>query len=85
MCVNGLNNDIKNNRLKKLLKVFCNTFNNFINLESIMETFIFSFDDKKINKIKNKNLLGGKKVIFSEMGKLGFNYFSDYNYYFKVM
>ena len=73
--VNDDNNDIKNNRLE-LLKMFCNVFNNFINflkLEGdIVKQFIFSFDDKKINKIKNKkNLLGGKGANLSEMGKLG--------------
>ena len=37
-----------------------------------MKQFIFSFDDKKISKIKNKkNLLGGKGANLSEMGKLG--------------
>ena len=37
-----------------------------------MKQFIFSFDDKKINKLKNKkNLLGGKGANLAEMGKLG--------------
>ncbi len=37
-----------------------------------MKQYIFSFDDKKINKIKNKkNLLGGKGANLAEMGKLG--------------
>ncbi len=37
-----------------------------------MKQFIFSFDDKKISKIKNKkNLLGGKGANLAEMGKLG--------------
>ena len=37
-----------------------------------MKQHIFSFDDKKINKIKNKkNLLGGKGANLAEMGKLG--------------
>ena len=37
-----------------------------------MKQFIFSFDDKKISKLKNKkNLLGGKGANLAEMGKLG--------------
>ena len=37
-----------------------------------MKQFIFSFDEKKISKIKNKkNLLGGKGANLAEMGKLG--------------
>ena len=37
-----------------------------------MKQFIFSFDDKKIKKLKNKkNLLGGKGANLAEMGKLG--------------
>ena len=32
--VNDDNNDIKNNRLE-LLKMFCNTFNNFINFSKL--------------------------------------------------
>ena len=37
-----------------------------------MKQFIFSFDDKKIGKLKNKkNLLGGKGANLAEMGKLG--------------
>ena len=37
-----------------------------------MRQFIFSFDDKKISKLKNKkNLLGGKGANLAEMGKLG--------------
>ena len=37
-----------------------------------MKKFIFSFDDKKINKLKNKkNILGGKGANLAEMGKLG--------------
>ena len=37
-----------------------------------MKQFIFSFDDKKISKIKNKkNILGGKGANLAEMGKLG--------------
>ena len=37
-----------------------------------MKQFIFSFDDRKINKLKNKkNLLGGKGANLAEMGKLG--------------
>jgi len=37
-----------------------------------VKQYIFSFDDKKINKIKNKkNLLGGKGANLAEMGKLG--------------
>ncbi len=37
-----------------------------------MKQFIFSFDDKKISKLKNKkNLLGGKGTNLAEMGKLG--------------
>ncbi len=37
-----------------------------------MKQFIFSFDDKKINKLKNKkNILGGKGANLAEMGKLG--------------
>ena len=32
--VNDENNDIKNNRLE-LLKMFCNTFNNFINFSKL--------------------------------------------------
>ncbi len=37
-----------------------------------MKQFIFSFDDKKINKLKNKkNILGGKGSNLAEMGKLG--------------
>ena len=32
--VNDTNNDIKNNRLE-LLKMFCNTFNNFINFSKL--------------------------------------------------
>ena len=37
-----------------------------------MKQFIFSFDDKKINKLKEKkNLLGGKGANLAEMGKLG--------------
>ena len=38
----------------ELLKMFCNTFNNFINFSKIrgnfMKQFIFSFDDKKNSK-----------------------------------
>ena len=37
-----------------------------------MKQFIFSFDDKKINKLKNKkHILGGKGSNLAEMGKLG--------------
>ena len=37
-----------------------------------MKKFIFSFDDKKINKLKNKkNILGGKGANLAEMSKLG--------------
>ena len=37
-----------------------------------MKQFIFSFDDKKISKLKNKkNLLGGKGANLAEMGRLG--------------
>ena len=37
-----------------------------------MKKFVFSFNDKKIGKIKNKkNLLGGKGANLYEMGKLG--------------
>ena len=37
-----------------------------------MKQFIFSFDDKKIKKLKNKkNILGGKGANLAEMGKLG--------------
>jgi len=37
-----------------------------------VKQFIFSFDDKKINKLKEKkNLLGGKGANLAEMGKLG--------------
>jgi len=37
-----------------------------------MKKFIFSFDDKRINKLKNKkNILGGKGANLAEMGKLG--------------
>ncbi len=37
-----------------------------------MKQFIFSFDDKKIGKLKNKkNILGGKGANLAEMGKLG--------------
>ena len=37
-----------------------------------MKQFIFSFDDKKISKIKKKkNILGGKGANLAEMGKLG--------------
>ena len=37
-----------------------------------MKQFIFSFDDKKISKLKNKkNLLGGKGTNLAAMGKLG--------------
>jgi len=37
-----------------------------------MKNFIFSFDDKKIGKLKDKkNLLGGKGSNLAEMGKLG--------------
>ena len=37
-----------------------------------MKQLIFSFDDKKINKLKNKkNILGGKGTNLAEMGKLG--------------
>ena len=37
-----------------------------------MKQFIFSFDEKKISKLKNKkNLLGGKGANLAEMGKLG--------------
>ena len=37
-----------------------------------MKQFIFSFEDKKINKLKNKkHILGGKGANLAEMGKLG--------------
>ena len=37
-----------------------------------MKQFIFSFDDKKIRKLKNKkNILGGKGSNLAEMGRLG--------------
>ncbi len=37
-----------------------------------MKQFIFSFDDKKIGKLKNKkNILGGKGANLAEMGRLG--------------
>ena len=35
-----------------------------------MKQFIFSFDDKKIRKLKNKkNILGGKGSNLAEMGR----------------
>ncbi len=37
-----------------------------------MNKVVFSFDDKKIKKLKNKrNILGGKGTNLAEMGKLG--------------
>ena len=37
-----------------------------------MKKFIYSFDDKKIKNLKNKqNILGGKGANLAEMGKLG--------------
>ena len=37
-----------------------------------MKKFLFNFNDKAINKIKNKkNILGGKGANLAEMGKLG--------------
>ena len=37
-----------------------------------MNNLIFSFKDKKIQKIKNpKNILGGKGANLAEMGRLG--------------
>ena len=37
-----------------------------------MSKVIFSFDDKKIKKLKNKkNILGGKGTNLAEMGRLG--------------
>ena len=37
-----------------------------------MSNLIFSFNNKKIKKIKNpKNLLGGKGANLAEMGRLG--------------
>ena len=37
-----------------------------------MKQFIYSFDDKKIKNLKNKqNILGGKGANLAEMGKLG--------------
>ena len=46
-----------------------------------MKKFIFSFDDKKINKLKNKkNILGGKGANLAEMGKLGLPYRWLYHY-----
>ena len=73
--VNDENQDIKNNRLE-LLKMFCNTFNNFINFSKLeghlMKKVIFSFDDKSSKKLKNKkNILGGKGANLGEMGSLG--------------
>ena len=37
-----------------------------------MSKVIFSFDDKKVKKLKNKkNILGGKGTNLAEMGRLG--------------
>ena len=37
-----------------------------------MGKVIFSFDDKSVNKLKNKkNILGGKGTNLGEMGRLG--------------
>ena len=37
-----------------------------------MNKVIFSFDDKKVKKLKNKkNILGGKGANLAEMGRLG--------------
>ena len=37
-----------------------------------MPKFIFNFNDKNANKIKNKiNILGGKGANLGEMGRLG--------------
>ena len=61
--VNDENQDIKNNRLE-LLKMYCNTFDNFIDfskLEGVMAKVIFSFDDKSAKKLKNKKIYFGWK------------------------
>ena len=57
--VNDENHDIKNNRIE-LLKMFCNTFDKFINFSKLegflMKQVIFSFEDKKSQPIKNKKI-----------------------------
>ena len=75
--VNDENQDIKNNRLE-LLKMFCNTFNNFVNFSKLrrhlMKQLIYLVLTKhlqKSSKIK-KDILGGKGANLGEMGKVRF-------------